>query len=43
MQQRYGLLLWDEVAELVSKDYPEVKWDKMLVRTRTKYALRLQS
>ena len=33
--QRYGLTLWDEVAELVSKDYPDVKWDKMLVDAMT--------
>lgn len=23
--------MWDEVAEIVSKDFPDVKWDKMLV------------
>ncbi|KAG7529373.1 hypothetical protein FFLO_05725 [Filobasidium floriforme] len=33
--QRYGLTLWDEVAEIVSADYPEVKWDKMLVDAMT--------
>ncbi|WWC87048.1 tartrate dehydrogenase [Kwoniella dendrophila CBS 6074] len=33
--QRYGLVLWDEVAEIVSKDYPDVKWDKMLVDAMT--------
>ncbi|AFR97188.2 tartrate dehydrogenase [Cryptococcus neoformans C23] len=33
--QRYGLLLWDEVAEIVSKDFPDVKWDKMLVDAMT--------
>jgi isocitrate/isopropylmalate dehydrogenase len=25
------MVLWDEVALSVSKDYPNVKWDKMLV------------
>lgn len=28
---RNGMVLWDEVALEVSKDYPDVKWDKMLV------------
>jgi isocitrate/isopropylmalate dehydrogenase len=28
---RNGMVLWDEVAQEVSKAYPEVKWDKMLV------------
>jgi isocitrate/isopropylmalate dehydrogenase len=28
---RNGLVLWDEIALSVSKDYPDVKWDKMLV------------
>ena len=27
--------MWDEVAELVSGDYPEVTWDKMLVDAMT--------
>ncbi|WVR07891.1 tartrate dehydrogenase [Kwoniella sp. DSM 27419] len=33
--QRYGLVLWDEVAQLVSRDFPDVKWDKMLVDAMT--------
>jgi tartrate dehydrogenase/decarboxylase/D-malate dehydrogenase len=33
--QRFGMVLWDEVAEIVSKDYPTVKWDKMLVDAMT--------
>ncbi|WWD00429.1 tartrate dehydrogenase [Kwoniella sp. B9012] len=33
--QRYGLVLWDEVAEIVSRDFPDVKWDKMLVDAMT--------
>ncbi|KAK7472520.1 hypothetical protein VKT23_000635 [Stygiomarasmius scandens] len=33
--QRYGLVLWDEVAEEVSKDYPDVKWDRILVDAMT--------
>jgi len=28
---RNGMVLWDEVALSVSKDYPDVIWDKMLV------------
>jgi len=28
---RNGMVLWDEIALSVSKDYPDVKWDKMLV------------
>lgn len=33
--QRYGMVLWDEVAEEVSKEFPDVKWDKMLVDAMT--------
>ena len=33
--QRYGLVLWDEVAMLVSKDFPDVKMDRMLVDAMT--------
>lgn len=32
---RYGLVLCDEIALEVSKDFPEVKWDKMLVDAMT--------
>ena len=32
---RYGLVLWDEVAAEVSKEYPEVRWEKMLVDAMT--------
>jgi tartrate dehydrogenase len=32
---RHGLVLWDKVAKEVSKDYPEVTWDKMLVDAMT--------
>jgi len=32
---RNGMVLWDEVALLVSKNFPEVKWDKMLVDAMT--------
>lgn len=28
---RNGMVLWDEIALEVSMDYPDVKWDKMLV------------
>ncbi|CZR50318.1 probable isocitrate/isopropylmalate dehydrogenase [Phialocephala subalpina] len=32
---RHGLVLWDEIAVEVSKDFPTVKWDKMLVDAMT--------
>lgn len=28
---RNGMVLWDEVALIVSKEFPDVTWDKMLV------------
>ena len=33
--QRSGMVLWDEVAETVSEEFPEVRWDKMLVDAMT--------
>lgn len=33
--QRHGMVMWDEIAQEVSKEYPEVKWDKMLVDAMT--------
>lgn len=33
--QRNGMVLWDEVAVEVAKDFPDVKWDKMLVDAMT--------
>ncbi|KAH7083351.1 hypothetical protein BKA63DRAFT_151424 [Paraphoma chrysanthemicola] len=33
--QRNGMVLWDEVASEVAKDFPDVKWDKMLVDAMT--------
>ena len=33
--QRNGLVLWDEVAAIVAKDFPDVSWDKMLVDAMT--------
>ncbi|KAL4891645.1 tartrate dehydrogenase [Aspergillus ambiguus] len=32
---RNGMVLWDEVAAEVAPDFPEVKWDKMLVDAMT--------
>ncbi|GAD92756.1 tartrate dehydrogenase/decarboxylase ttuC [Paecilomyces variotii No. 5] len=32
---RNGMVLWDEIAAEVSKDYPDVTWDKMLVDAMT--------
>ncbi|EPQ55808.1 tartrate dehydrogenase [Gloeophyllum trabeum ATCC 11539] len=33
--QRYGMVLWDEVANAVAKEYPDVKMEKMLVDAMT--------
>jgi isocitrate/isopropylmalate dehydrogenase len=33
--QRNGMVLWDEVALEVSRGFPDVKWDKMLVDAMT--------
>ena len=33
--QRYGLVLWDEIAGEVAAEYPEVTWDRMLVDAMT--------
>lgn len=33
--QRNGMVLWDEVAADVAKEFPDVKWDKMLVDAMT--------
>jgi tartrate dehydrogenase/decarboxylase/D-malate dehydrogenase len=33
--QRFGLVLWDEVAREVASDYPDVQWDRMLVDAMT--------
>ncbi len=33
--QRHGMVFWDEIASLVSRDYPEVSWDKELVDAMT--------
>lgn len=33
--QRYGMVLWDEIATEVAADYPDVHWDKMLVDAMT--------
>ncbi|KAH6672766.1 isocitrate/isopropylmalate dehydrogenase [Plectosphaerella plurivora] len=32
---RNGMVLWDEIAALVAKDFPDVEWDKMLVDAMT--------
>lgn len=32
---RNGMVLWDEVAAHVAKDFPDVTWDKMLVDAMT--------
>ncbi|TFY98227.1 tartrate dehydrogenase [Ramlibacter humi] len=29
--QRHAMVMWDEIAAQVSKDFPDVKWDKELV------------
>ncbi|MGB2399967.1 MAG: isocitrate/isopropylmalate family dehydrogenase, partial [Candidatus Puniceispirillaceae bacterium] len=33
--QRHGMVMWDEIAEEVSAEYPDVSWDKMLVDAMT--------
>ncbi len=33
--QRHGMVMWDEIAEEVSHDFPDVTWDKMLVDAMT--------
>ena len=33
--QRHGMVLWDEIAAEVAKEYPDVTWDKMLVDAMT--------
>ncbi|MDP9170087.1 MAG: tartrate dehydrogenase [Acidobacteriota bacterium] len=33
--QRHGLVMWDEIAAEVAKEFPGVKWDKMLVDAMT--------
>ena len=33
--QRYGMVLWDEIAAEVAEDFPDVEWDKMLVDAMT--------
>ncbi len=33
--QRHGLVLWDEIAAEVSRDFPDVTWDKELVDAMT--------
>jgi len=33
--QRYAMVLWDEIAAEVAKEFPDVRWDKMLVDAMT--------
>ena len=33
--QRHGMVMWDEIAEEVAAEFPEVVWDKMLVDAMT--------
>jgi tartrate dehydrogenase/decarboxylase/D-malate dehydrogenase len=33
--QRHGMVMWDEIAEDVSREFPDVTWDKMLVDAMT--------
>jgi len=33
--QRHGMVLWDEIALEVARDFPDVAWDKMLVDAMT--------
>ncbi len=33
--QRFGMVMWDEIAAEVAQEFPDVKWDKMLVDAMT--------
>ena len=33
--QRHGMVMWDEIATIVAKDFPDVTWDKELVDAAT--------
>jgi tartrate dehydrogenase/decarboxylase/D-malate dehydrogenase len=33
--QRHGMVMWDEIARQVAKDFPDVTWDKELVDAAT--------
>ncbi|HRD76297.1 MAG TPA: tartrate dehydrogenase [Hyphomicrobiaceae bacterium] len=33
--QRHAMVMWDEIAVEVAKEFPDVKWDKMLVDAMT--------
>ena len=33
--QRHGMVMWDEIAVEVAKEFPDVTWDKMLVDAMT--------
>lgn len=33
--QRHGMVMWDEIAAEVALEFPDVKWDKMLVDAMT--------
>jgi len=33
--QRYGMVLWDEIAKEVSHDFPDVTWERILVDAAT--------
>lgn len=33
--QRYGMVMWDDIAAEVAADFPDVTWDKMLVDAMT--------
>ena len=33
--QRHGMVMWDEIAAEVARNYPDVTWDKMLVDAMT--------
>lgn len=42
--QRHGMVMWDEIAAEVARDFPDVTWDKMLVDAMTiRMALKPQS
>src|SRR5262249_62277181 len=33
--QRHGMVMWDEIAAEIAREFPDVTWDKMLVDAMT--------
>jgi tartrate dehydrogenase/decarboxylase/D-malate dehydrogenase len=41
--QRHAMVMWDEIAAEVAAEFPDVKWDKMLVDAMTMRIFRVSS